>query len=55
MTKIKDLPKACPAVNIKRSTIGVGRPREKNKDAGHRKRLRNSFLQSGFDLILVLM
>ncbi len=27
--KIKDIPKACPVVNAKRSTPGVNRPREK--------------------------
>ena len=36
MAKIKDLPK-------------VARPREKHKGSGHRKRLRDRFLQSGFD------
>ncbi len=44
-----EAPKACPVVNAKRSTTGVDRPKEKHKGAGHRKRLRNRFLQSGFD------
>ena len=50
MTKIKDLPKTRPVVSrLGGTTAGVDRPREKHKGAGHRKRLRDRFLQSGLD------
>jgi len=35
--KIKDLPKACPVVNAKRSTTGVDRPGEKLEKYGPEK------------------
>jgi len=47
--KIKDIPKTRLIVNANCSTTAVEQPREWNKGAGHRKRLRDRFLQSGLD------
>jgi len=41
--------KTCPVVNAKHSTTGVENKKDPRKMAGHRKRLRDRFLQSGLD------